>query len=374
MRRFTMYFIALGVLLIAAPTLAQAPALPLIPGYPINQSRAQSIFPPTIWTDGFDSWTAFHTHCGPGSLHVFQESAGFDVVHVPEPGCVPPHGWYMPDVFGNYIAVQEEFRTYNPYNWDSRIVTRDLTTGLLNDLSGTTAEYNLRPSIGDHYVAWERQLVPGVSQQVAFNFIGGNPATAKPVIVPKTSSERWPNVWGDEITMEITDPGGDGIAVFDAASVTAQVLTGPIPTTVGKAYRYAPHIADGRVAYHVRDVPMSPAAFSTIRYMDTHAWGTEVTPGFLRNLKCRQTSAPRVGGKGGRLILFTGTECAPDKRNYLFLGDTLTNKVYLVDEVLREPDTYDERPFYDILDDMIVYQYFRGRMEFRIVKIDMAAL
>lgn len=66
-------------------------------------------------------------------------------------------------------------------------------------------------------------------------------------------------------------------------------------------------------------------------------------------------SGPRVGGKEGRYILFTGVGCKGLPAISLLLGDEVSGKVYFVDELSYEMDANDHRVPYDIHENVVVY-------------------
>lgn len=372
MKAITTLFATLAVLVAAIPALAQQPPrLPLVRGYPIAETSLDPIFPPAIWSDHVDSFVTYHGSCPhPGNLNVYQESLGTNILHFPIPGCPSVGGWYFPDIFDHFIAyTQIPFVTPQM----EEIVSLDLGLGLFHHLSHP-GDYNRHVSITESWAAWEHRIAPGFPREIHFNAWNGNPGGVQAVTgYPVGSEPRWPSIWKEVIAFELAGPLSDTIGIYDIHKHGFTSLPSLPNPALG---RYAPHVADGRIAYHVRDDPGLAATVSEIRYVDYPALGAETTPAFLAQVPCNMTAAPRVGGPGpsGRLILFTGVDCGPHGASNLYLGDTWTNKVYLVNSV-GVPDTSVERPFYDIFGDTIVYQRSRGgSFEFIIARIDVSAL
>lgn len=142
-----------------------------------------------------------------------------------------------------------------------------------------------------------------------------------------------------------------GIGLYDISSGRYMSFT-----SSQAPYRFAPHIAEGRIVYHIRDARSSSSAtYSELRYMDLDSLGVDQIPSFVGGLSCTKMSGPRVGGKEGRYILFTGVGCKGLPAISLLLGDEVSGKVYFVDELSYEMDTNDHRVPYDIHENVVVY-------------------
>lgn len=305
--------------------------------------------------DGFfaDPITLHYQHHLVGAPDVFGE---YTVVDLQD--CVNPNFGYMPNVCVSY---------------DWRIRSFHLPTGLEYDLSGmgistgSPPYLNFRPSIGESYVAWQTNPCNGCNNSgyftsgVSYNVPNGSVASREEVFLGSDWYLEFPSVWSDFIVYEAVHsvasvPAEIGIGVFEISSHASFEFTDSYP---GPEFRYAPHVAEGRIVYHYRDLRNTQASISELRYMDIHALGVEVTPSFVGKLSCAKMTGPRVGGKDGRFIVFTGVDCDGLPTYSLLLGDDHTGEVYFVDRLENEPNTGDHRPPYDIHGNVVVYQAVR---------------
>ncbi len=178
------------------------------------------------------------------------------------------------------------------------------------------------PSVFESKIVWQRLNSNGYWDIEEFD-------TSTNLVTSITGSATFddiqPSVWGKTTVFASTEPseGADyDIVIWDGTSFTSLKHPG--------TNEHNPHVHDGRVVYHddawvYRYDIDTGDEFIVFPYPDHAACGTY--------------SRPRVGGPGGRFVIYEAFECA-DGGRVLYLTDLSACKLYKV-AVLSPASTYD---------------------------------